>query len=66
MKVISVKKKESCVLLYCLLVVSTIYAADWQANWIGISQDCQPNSWYCFRQQARAWLQNVLKEEKRN
>ena len=26
-------------------------ATDWQANWIGVPEESQPNSWLCYRNQ---------------
>jgi len=35
----------------CQSVLSNRNAASFQADWIGVSDDSQPNSWYCFRDQ---------------
>jgi len=54
MKGFSVNKKIACfILMMNLLLTSCVMdrkaAMDWKADWIGVSQENQPNSWYCFR-----------------
>ena len=33
----------------CQSVSSNLNTVSWQADWIGVSGDSQPNSWYCYR-----------------
>ena len=43
-----------CLLVFvigCQSLPSNLNVTGWQADWIGVSQDSQPNSWYCFRDQ---------------
>lgn len=35
--------------LSCFSILSNVYAANWRADWIGVSQENKPNSWYCYR-----------------
>lgn len=42
-------KQIGLILFFCLFAVSNLYAADWQADWIGVPQTSHANRWYCFR-----------------
>ena len=54
MKDFSLNKKIACFLLMMNLLLTSCSmdrkaSVDWKADWIGVSQENQPNSWYCFR-----------------
>ena len=50
--------KKNGLYIFCCLTIfvvgcqssqSNLNTIGWQADWIGVSDDSGPNSWYCYR-----------------